>query len=385
MENIDVVVGGQFGDESKGQICAHLVKDAMDRGHSYGFAVRVGGSNAEHRFETPDGRRHTGRVLPCAGWVDSYVKMVLGAGHMIKLDSFFSEVAELTTMWGDRTDRIFIDPQAGVIEPRHTEAGEGTAWRGSTHQGSGQATAHKVIRDGTFKTAKDYPELNDFIYHRGTWELIRNWTMDGEIGLLEGSQGALLSLNHGYYPFCTSKDVTPAALLAESGIPTKFVRRIYAVYRTVPMRVPGNSGPAGEREITWEQLEAAIGRELPEGVKRQTDSGDRERVFLWSWDDFSKSVALCGPTHMVLTFADWWPASLMGNASIANLIRGMEGGAGCPVAMLRYGPAWGNYYSFQSCEQGGLFWVPTADDYERREASRRIAEVGGTGKAKEGK
>jgi len=217
-KNIDIVVGGQFGDEGKGQICAQLAHE-----NKYGFAVRVGGSNAEHRFETPDGKRYTGRVLPVAGWVDPDVKLVIGAGHMVKLDSLFTEIADLETIFGgDQSDRIFIDPQAGVIDPDHVEKGkEAALFRGSTHQGNGQAVAHKVMRDGGFKVARDYSELQPFIIRGDAVELIGEWTANGQYGLLEGSQGALLSLNHGYYPYCTSKDVTPAALLAEAyrGIP----------------------------------------------------------------------------------------------------------------------------------------------------------------------
>ena len=341
---IDILVGGQFGDCGKGQICAYLVKDAMDRDEPYGFAVRVGGSNAEHRFETPDGVRHTGRVLPVAGWVDPNVRMVIGAGHVIKLDSLFSEIKELEAMHGeDQRGRIFIDPQAGVIEPKHVKAGENAAAvRGSTHQGVGQATAHKVLRNGTFKTARDYPELFDYIWSNGTAELTDGWMRAGMTGLLEGSQGALLSLNHGYYPFCTSKDTTPAALLAEAGIAIKHVRHTWGVYRTVPMRVPGESGPSDGREISWEELESSIGRRIPEGAKRQTDSGDRERVFLWSWREFKKSIILVGPTHIALTFADWWPASLMGSG-LEEFIHNVELWAGCPVSIVRNGPAWGDY------------------------------------------
>ena len=343
MKSIDIVAGGQFGDEGKGQICAHLVTDQMGRGEPYGFAVRVGGSNAEHRFETPDGKRHTGRVLPVAGWVDPNIKMVLGAGHMIKLSSLFSELAELEGIYGPQTKRIFIDEQAGIIDPDHVEKGKtAAAFRGSTHQGNGQAVAHKVARDGAFKTAKDYPELNDYLFN--TVGLMEGWMQEGQTGLLEGSQGALLSLNHGYYPFCTSKDVTPAALLAEAGIPTDQVRHTWAVYRIILMRVPGNSGPSDGQELGWEDLEAAIATTIPEKAKRQTDSGDVERIFLWSWKEFKKSVALIGPTHMALTFCDWWPfLRVVDGTTLDDHIKRMALLACCPVGITRNGPAWGNH------------------------------------------
>lgn len=337
-KNIDIVVGGQFGDEGKGQICAWLV-EVGDQ--PYGFAVRVGGSNAEHRFETPDGKRHTGRVLPTAGWVDRKIKLVLGAGHVIKIPSLWNEIRELEAMYGPQMGRIFIDPQAGVIDLDHVKAGEEAAvFRGSTHQGNGPAVAHKVIRDGEFKTARDYPNLREYVHD--TVELMDDWMASGQTGILEGSQGALLSLNHGYYPYCTSKDVTPAALLAEAGIPTGRVRHIWAVYRAVPMRVPGNSGPSAGQELNWGLLESAVGRKIPENAKRQTDSGNIERIFMWSWKEFRKSVSLIGPTHMALTFTDWWPTVHMED-TLASHIKKMERMASCPVALVRNGPGWGDY------------------------------------------
>ncbi|MHA1225189.1 MAG: adenylosuccinate synthetase [Candidatus Hodarchaeales archaeon] len=340
---IDIVCGGFYGDEGKGQICAWLAHKQILQGAPYNFAVRVGGSNAEHRFELPNGVRYTGRVLPVAGWVDPKIKLVLGAGHMIKLESLFREIKELESMYGKQRDRIFIDPQAGVIDPAHIEAGkEAATFRGSTHQGTGQAVAHKVVRDGKFKTARDYSELRNYVCE-DTVMLMNTWMRKGEIGLLEGSQGAFLSLNHGYYPYCTSKDVTPAALLAEAGISTRRVRHIWAVFKAVPTRVPGNSGPADGRELSWEELEKAIGKQIPEDTKRQTDSGDRERIFLWSWKEFMKSINLIGPTHMALTFIDWWPTSLMGSLP-DDLIKDMERLAGCSVNIVRNGPAWGDYY-----------------------------------------
>ena len=343
MKGIDIVVGGNFGDEGKGQICAYLIKDQMNQGKPYGFAVRVGGSNAEHRFATPDGKRHTGRVLPVAGWVDRNIKMVLGAGHMIKLDSLFSEIKELEAMYGDQHDRILIDPQAGVIDLDHiAKGGEAAAFRGSTHQGNGQAVAHKVIRDGKFRTARDYLELSKYICNV-TVELMDDWMQNGKTGLLEGSQGALLSLNHGYYPFCTSKDVTPAALLAETGISIRRVRHIWAVYRTVSMRVPGNSGPSDGLELNWDDLEEAAAMVIPDDAKRQTDSGNRERVFLWSWKEFKKTVIMIGPTHIALTFTDWWPVLRMKDFSLDDHIKEMERIAGCSVSIVRDGPTWDDY------------------------------------------
>ncbi len=333
---IDIVVGGQFGDEGKGSVAAHLAHEK-----DYAFSVRVGGSNAEHRFRDPEENSYTSRVLPTAAWIDPDVQLVLGAGHIIKLESLYAEIQDLDQKFGKghTQSRLIIDEQAGVIAPEHVQQSSETSWRGSTHQGVGAAAAHKVRRDGTFKVAKAYSELRACT--GSTILYMHNALRRGHSGLVEGSQGALLSLNHGYYPFCTSKDVTPAALLAEAGIATHWVRDIYAVYRTVPMRVPGNSGPTGGDEISWNNLERLIGAEIPEEVKRQTDSpeGERERVFKWSWADFQRSVILCGPTKLVITFLDWWPYEF----SKEEWLNKVHEEAKCPITLERFGTKWSDH------------------------------------------
>ena len=109
------------------------------------------------------------------------------------------------------------------------------------------------------------------------------------------------------------------------------------------MRVPGNSGPSDGRELAWEELEAAISKEIPAEAKLQTDSGNRERVFMWSWNEFKKSVVLIGPTHMALTFCDWWPTLRMEGTTLDEHIEAMEHLANCTVSITRNGPAWNDY------------------------------------------
>ena len=329
---IDIVVGGQFGDEGKGQICAYLMTDRR-----YDFAVRVGGSNAEHRFCDQQNERFCARVLPTAAWVDPKIKLFLGAGHVIKLDSLFAEIHSLEQKWEcDQTDRIFIDPQAGVVAPIHVTDSKRTWGRGSTRQGIGTSVAHKVLRNGTYKLAKEYHKLQPYIKGRVNMRIYEMLQHHKVTGLLEGNQGALLSLDHGYYPYNTSKNPTPTGLLTELGIGMKWVRDIYAVYRCIPMRVPGKSGPSEGQELSWERLERMLGFKIPDRNKRQTDSGKYERVFLWNWEEFRYSIALISPTALVLTFMDWY----LGNIPFDQHIHKMEEIADCRMWMTRYGPNW---------------------------------------------
>ena len=332
---IDIVVGGQFGDESKGQICAHLMTE-----RKYDFAIRVGGSNAEHRFCNPQNERFCARVLPVAAWLDPEIKIFLGAGHVIKLDSLSAEIYSLEQRWGsDQTGRIFIDPQAGVVAPVHITGGKKTWGRGSTRQGIGASIAHKTLRDGTYKLAKEYYKLQPYIKGRVNTQIYEILQRDGAIGLLEGNQGALLSLDHGYYPYNTGKNPTPTGLLTELGIGAKWIREIYAAYRCIPMRVPGKSGPSEGRELSWEELERKLGFKIPDKTKRQTDSGEYERVFMWSWEEFKYSITLISPTALILSFKDWY----IGDIPFEQHVGKMEDIADCQMWMIRNGPNWEDY------------------------------------------
>lgn len=333
---IDVVFGGQYGDEGKGQIAIH----AADEGE-YGFALRVGGYNAEHRFRLEDGRQFTARVLPSAAWIDPEVKLVLGAGHVFHRDRLEEEIAQLNKLFGagSTEDRLFIDPNAAIVPDENRGFDEETAHRGSTHQGVGKTISQKVRRDGTFKVAKEYGWTQPYL--ADTVLLMDRWLQAGVDGLAEGSQGVLLSLDLGHYPYNTGQNVTPAAILAEAGVATHWLGHVVSIYRAVPMRVPGDSGPTGGREMSWKELENRAGIDIPERKKTQTDSpeGERERVFEWSWDDFHRSIAITRPDKLVLTFLDWYD----GNRE--ELIYNMEVMAStelrnASVTMVRDGPNW---------------------------------------------
>jgi len=74
---------------------------------------------------------------------------------------------------------------------------------------------------------------------------------------IEGTQGYGLGQHAGFYPYCTSSDCTAMDFLAMAGCPpwlaTPDDLEIWVVYRTLPIRVAGNSGPL-RHETTWEQV-----------------------------------------------------------------------------------------------------------------------------------
>jgi hypothetical protein len=96
---VDVVVGGQFGSEGKGQIAAFLSQE-------YDWLVRVGGPNAGHTvyFEPEP---YTFHHLP-SGANSSEAKLLIGPGAVLNVDKLLKEIADCKVS----AERLRIDPQA---------------------------------------------------------------------------------------------------------------------------------------------------------------------------------------------------------------------------------------------------------------------------------
>jgi adenylosuccinate synthase len=177
---VDVVVGGQYGSEGKGQICGHLAS-------AYDFLMRVGGPNAGHTFTNVHGARKYFH-LP-SGSRDVSARVLIGAGAVLRVEKLLQEIAEC----GLDPERLVIDCNAMVIsdEDIQQESGkDGVVARiASTGQGVGVATARKILGRGSAGTilAGAVTELKKYIGDT-VQELERAYADGGRI-LLEGTQG----------------------------------------------------------------------------------------------------------------------------------------------------------------------------------------------------
>lgn len=292
---VDVLVGGQWGSEGKGQIVSYLAPE-------YDYLVRVGGPNAGHTvYEEP--KPYAFHVLP-SGTRHSEAGLIIGPGAVISLEKLRREILECAVSY----DRLSIDPQAMIIEP------EDIAWEeenlrsaiGSTAQGVGRATARRILgrKPGEVQLARDIPELEP--YRRPTREVLDAAFRDGKRVLLEGTQGSGLSLYHGTYPYVTSRDTTVGGCLAEAGIAPSRIRKILMVCRTYPIRVQGKSGPMGE-EIDW--AEVARRSDLPleeiQRIEKTTTTGRDRRAAEFNWQLLRTAASLNAPTDIALTFTDY--------------------------------------------------------------------------------
>lgn len=300
---VDILIGGQFGSEGKGNIAHYLAPE-------YDVLVRVGGPNAGHKVYRSNDKPYTFKQLPSGFLGNSQAMLVIGAGAVIGLDTLRKEIGELQIEPG----RLIIDPQAMIIDPRDKEWEEDTLAGaiGSTAQGIGMATARKIINrvpNTNVRLARDEPTLSRFV--EDTVEYFAQCLSRGKSIMLEGTQGTLLSLHHGFYPHVTSRVTTAAACLAEAGLTQRHVRRVVMVCRTYPIRVgdskTGNTSGYLGKELTFEDV--ASRSRVPLDEIRMTEvgsvSGRTRRIAEFDWHLLRRSLLLNGPTDLALTFADY--------------------------------------------------------------------------------
>lgn len=305
---VDVLVGGQYGSEGKGNICACLAS-------SYGVLMRVGGPNAGHMVAHPP---YKYVQLPSGTGSNCEAKILIGPGATIWVPQILKEITDLKLT----KDRIVIDEQAMIIEQSDRDLESRTLGSiGSTKQGVGAATARKVIgRDdeahlgASVRLARQHPELKEFIGH--TARELEDAYASGKKILLEGTQGTSLSIHHGTYPHVTSRETTASGCLADAGIAPNRVRRIVMVTRTYPIRVGGPSGPMS-LPIEAKVISDRSGLPLSQIEKTEvgTISGTKRRMAEFDWDQLRRSATLNGATDIALTFADYL------NAENANASR----------------------------------------------------------------
>jgi adenylosuccinate synthase len=202
----NILVGGQFGDEGKGKIISHLAladdPEVIARGGV--------GPNAGHEVHYK-GKRYPMRMLSC-GFVNENARLLIGAGVYVNPEVFLKEIELI-----NGKERCGIDFRAGLITKEHIEEDSKSSLSkkiGTTKTGCGPAVADRTRR--TAQRVMDCPELKPYMT-----DVVEEVNKAKNV-LVEGSQGFMLSLLYGTYPFVTSKDVSASTIAADVGIgPTK--------------------------------------------------------------------------------------------------------------------------------------------------------------------
>jgi adenylosuccinate synthase len=248
-----VIVGAFWGDEGKGKIISYLaLRDNLD------VCVRTGSVNAAHTVWL-EGKRYALHMVPAA-FVNSKCRLRIGAGSNVHVAQFLKEVNETNVR-----DRIGVDHQASIIDQKHSDQDKSNTFLkslGTTGWGVGPAVEERVRR--TARLAKDVPELGPYLADATTET---NKAIDqGKQVLLEGTQGLMLSLFHGTYPYVTSRDTSASAICSEAGVgPTK-VDRVIVVFKSFVTRVgtgpfPGELTKEEAVRRGWFETAAGTGRD----------------------------------------------------------------------------------------------------------------------------
>jgi adenylosuccinate synthase len=331
--SLTVVVGGQYGSEGKGKLVSFL-----SSGHQEVAVVRSGGPNAGHTAEGALGRVLL-RQLP-SGATNPAARLFLGAGMQLELEVLRNEIEALDVS----PSRLTIDPNAIIITPTDVQRENELDLReriGSTLSGTGAAEARKVERHPTVQTAAHAPELAEYVGDVSSE--LDALLSQGLPVIVEGTQGAGLSLHHGPYPFVTSRDTTAAGFLAEVGLAPARVTDVVVVLRTYPIRVAGNSGPL--EDVGWDDIAARAG--YPTALAEYTTvTGRLRRVGEFDWALAEKAIRLNGATALALHGVDYLAYQDLGCASFDELsdvtrrfIQKLEDRLGVPVRFVFTGPA----------------------------------------------
>lgn len=257
---IIIVQGGWYGSEAKG-----LVTHKLTIERSVDVAIRTGTVNAGHTVYH-DGRPYAMQQLPVS-WVKPNCTLVLGPGAYISPQIFYREVMWIADALRisvlETLKRIKVDFNCGIHLPSHTDLSTISGRHhsmGATGKGCSEAVIDKIKSRGnspcTFNNWLIQNNEHAFwqmVYDVCLTDTVRyvNLCFDGGQQLLiEGTQGTLLDLHLGPYPFTTHKQTQAANWMAEAGLSCTLPTELWLVLRTFPIRVAGNSGPL-PNELSW--------------------------------------------------------------------------------------------------------------------------------------
>ncbi|MGV9713219.1 adenylosuccinate synthase [Gordonia sp. NPDC003424] len=293
-----VLIGAQWGDEGKGKATDLL-------GGKLHWVVRYqGGNNAGHTVVLPNGDKYALHLIP-SGILTPGVKNVIGNGVVVDPGVLLTELGGLEDRDVDTTG-LLISADAHLLMPYHvaidkvTERFLGNKKIGTTGRGIGPCYQDKIARVGVrvadvldekifAQKVEAALELKNQIlvkiYNRRALEpaqvidevleqaegfkhriadtrLLLNQALErDETILLEGSQGTLLDVDHGTYPYVTSSNPTAGGAAVGAGIGPNRITTVLGILKAYTTRVGSGPFPT-ELFDEWGEYLAKTGGEV---------------------------------------------------------------------------------------------------------------------------
>ncbi len=280
------VIGLQWGDEAKGKLV-----DLLTESGGIDVVVRYqGGANAGHTVVIGD-QTYKLHQIP-SGVLTAGVMNVIAPGVVFNPPTVIKEIQQLKDRGFDLQGSLMISDRVHVVFPWHIAEdrainaskidGEslGTTMRGigpcyqdkygrtmairlgdmyrEGFQGQVErivATKQKMlsgfpdrVQKGELDADRIFEEYRGFA--RELEPFVGDTTaylfdaLDAGRGLLfEGAQGSLLDIDHGTFPFVTSSNSSGVGISAGSGVPARWISKVYGVAKGYTTRVGGGPFP----------------------------------------------------------------------------------------------------------------------------------------------
>jgi adenylosuccinate synthase len=343
MDSLHVIVDLQYGSCGKGLFAGYLAKRILPD-----TIVTAWAPNSGHTFIDKEGNKMVHCMVPNGVVARSVRRVLLGPGSVIDPALLQTEMDKLRET-GHTHFSLSIHENAAVVQERHRSLEQQTMFRiGSTMKGVGAAIVEKIGRStndqitaGTLLLGT--PLEDSLVSARGYNQMID----EAMTVMVEGSQGFSLSLNHGFYPYTTSRDCTTMQVLSDCGIPylggplPYYTTRIYGVCRAYPIRVANRyeTGPdGGRRQIGWsgpcydDQVELEW-RDVGVEPELTTVTKLPRRIFSFSKQQVTDAIRVNGVNVVFLNFANY----VTDRAGLESIVRDIED-AGARVQWIGKGP-----------------------------------------------
>jgi adenylosuccinate synthase len=273
-----VILGAQWGDESKGKTTDILAEKADI------VARYQGGDNAGHTIVIGE-EKYILHLIP-SGILRPNALNVIGNGVVVNLETFFTEIDHLEGRGIEVKDNLKVSSRAHLILPYHKvmeswdDVSSGLKL-GTTARGIGPTYSDKMNRHAGIRVAdliefdifrkkidfnlasKDYVlreiggeidkhELLDQYYEYSqrlapyvaeTPELLHDALKVGKQLLFEGAQGTMLDIDFGTYPYVTSSNTTVGAVCTGLGVGPQAIDEVLGVSKAYVTRVGGGPFP----------------------------------------------------------------------------------------------------------------------------------------------
>jgi adenylosuccinate synthase len=327
-----VILGAQWGDESKGGTTDFLAEKADI------VARYQGGDNAGHTIVIGE-EKFIFHLLP-SGLLRPNTVNVIGNGVVINLETLFNEIAELEGRGIEVGDRLKVSSRAHLILPYHKvmeswdDLGSGLKL-GTTSRGIGPTYSDKMNRYAGIRVADlldfelfqkkldfnlaakgyaldqiggeiDRHALLDeyYVYSEqltpyvaDTPEFLNSALKAGKQMLFEGAQGTMLDIDFGTYPYVTSSNTTVGAVCTGLGVGPQAIDRVLGVSKAYVTRVGAGPFPTQMPPDLDEEIRG-IGEEYGATTQRARRCGWLDLVAL------RYAAQVNGFTGLVLTKFD---------------------------------------------------------------------------------